>query len=102
MDKKITQPHWVGKTIAKAWLDDNFRQNLISRPLDTLKEEGVEFPAGTQVKVLENSDKLIHFVIPAKPVGELSDEALTSGRGEPLGDPVYPDCYDQCMYCGSS
>jgi hypothetical protein len=100
-DKKVAQPQWVAKTIAKAWLDGSFKERLIADPLATLKLEGVTFPSGTQVKIVENSDKLIYFVIPAKPAGELSDESLTSGTSEALGDPVYPDCYNQCMYCGS-
>jgi Nitrile hydratase, alpha chain len=102
VEKKTNQPKWVSKIIAKSWLDDDFKNRLVADPVGTLKSEGVDFPAGVEVKVLENSDKLMHFIIPPKPIGELSDEKLISGTGMEAGnDPVYPDCYDQCMYCGS-
>ena len=37
--------------------------------------EGVEFPAGLSIRALENTDKVFHLVIPAKPT-DLSDEDL--------------------------
>ena len=101
--KKSIQPQWVGKIIAKSWVDDKFKKRLMSDPLAALKAEGIDFPSGIQVKVLENTNKMLHLVIPTKPIGDLSDESLVSGTGAEAGnDPVYPDCYDQCMYCGSS
>lgn len=75
--------------IAKCWADEHFKQQLISNPVATLKQEGIEVPAGASVTVLEDTDTLMNFVIPAKP-DELSDEQLESttggGRGIP---PIY-------------
>jgi hypothetical protein len=36
----------VTKIIAKAWMDEGFKARLLSDPMATLKEEGVEIPPG--------------------------------------------------------
>ena len=38
-------------------------------------------PAGATVKVVENTGTHLHFVLPPKPVGQLSDEALDEVAG---------------------
>jgi hypothetical protein len=61
-------------------------------PAATLKAEGVELPAGLSYVAHENTDKVVHLVIPAKPT-ELSDEDLgdvVAGHGVLLGD-LYPN-----------
>jgi len=65
----------MGQIIAKCWADEGFKRKLLADPAPTLKAEGVELPAGLSVKALENSDKVFHLVIPAKPT-ELSDKDL--------------------------
>ena len=42
---------------------------------------GMAFPAGATVKVVENTGTHLHFVLPPKPVGQLSDEALDEVAG---------------------
>jgi hypothetical protein len=32
--------------IAKAWMDEGFKKRLLDNPAATLKEQGVEIPAG--------------------------------------------------------
>ena len=49
-------------------------------PAATLKAEGAVLPAGLSIKVLENTDKVFHLVIPAKPA-EMSDEDLDKVAG---------------------
>ena len=41
-----------------------------------LKSAGVDMPAGVTVKVVENTDKHVHLVLPPKPTGDISDESL--------------------------
>jgi Nitrile hydratase, alpha chain len=65
-----------GKVIAKAWRDPAFKAKLLADPHATLTAAGVALPAGLTVRVVENTDKEFHFVLPPKPTGELSDEAL--------------------------
>jgi len=66
----------MSRLIAKCWADDGFKQKLLADPAATLTAEGVEFPPGLSIKVVENNDKECHLVIPAKPT-DLSDEDLT-------------------------
>ena len=74
----------LGQIIAKYWADEGFKQKLVTNPVATLKAEGVDVPSGVSVKVLENSDKVFHLVIPPKPT-DLSDEDLDKVAGGRLG-----------------
>jgi hypothetical protein len=66
------------KIIAKAWMDKGFKERLLADPLTELKEEGFEISLGVQVRILEDTDKVVHLVLPRKPSSrELSDEELT-------------------------
>ena len=70
----------MNQLIAKCWSDERFKQKLLSDPVATLKAEGVALPDGLSVKALENTDKVFHLVIPAKPT-ELSDDDLDRVAG---------------------
>jgi len=77
----------MGSVIAKCWSDDGFKKKLLADPAATLKAEGINFEmqAGMTLKAVENTDKVYHFVIPAKPT-ELSEEQLDMVAG---GDFTY-------------
>jgi hypothetical protein len=67
----------VTKIIAKAWMDEGFKARLLSDPMATLKEEGVEIPPGVEVRIAVDTDKIRHLLLPMKPAGEeLSDAQL--------------------------
>ena len=70
----------MSQLIAKCWADEGFKRKLLADPAATLKAEGVELPAGLSIKALENTDKVFHLVIPAKPT-DLSDEDLDKVAG---------------------
>jgi hypothetical protein len=60
---------------------------LLADPAATLKAEGVniEMPAGVTLKFVEDTDKLRHMVLPAKPAdSELSEEELDAVAGGTL------------------
>jgi hypothetical protein len=65
----------IQQLIARCWADDSFKQKLLNDPVATLTAEGVAPPAGITVKIVEDTDKNVHLVIPAKP-SELSDSDL--------------------------
>src|SRR5688572_22386511 len=65
-DKKMSQ------IIAKCWADEGFKKKLLADATGTLKAEGEELPAGLSYKAVENTDKVVHLVIPFKPT-ELSE-----------------------------
>jgi hypothetical protein len=68
--------------IAKAWMDEDFKQRLLTDPAAVLKEGGFELPAGMEVRMVENTDKVLHLVLPAKPASEeLSDEQMEKVAG---------------------
>jgi hypothetical protein len=74
----------MSQLIAKCWADESFKQKLLFNPAATLKAEGVELPvdvpADATIKAVENTDKVYHLVIPAKPTG-LSVEDLNRVAG---------------------
>ena len=66
--------------IAKCWADEAFKQRLLADPAGTLKQEGVEIPAGFSIKVVENTSTCVYWVIPAKPA-DVSDAELSVAGG---------------------
>ncbi len=71
------------KAIARAWTDAGYKAKLLSDPHAALAEVGVEVPAGTTVKVMENTADTQHLVLPVSPAaaGELSSEELEKVAG---------------------
>jgi Nitrile hydratase, alpha chain len=82
----------ISQLIAKCWADEGFKQKVLADPAATLRAEGAELPAGLSYVAHENTEKVVHLVIPAKPT-DLSDEDLgdvVAGHGVLLGD-LYPN-----------
>ena len=84
----------INAIVAKCWADESFKQKLLADSATALKEEGIEIPAGYTVNVLENSSKVINFVLPPNPNAELSDtelESVAGGKGGIFpGLPLFP------------
>jgi hypothetical protein len=57
----------IQKVIAKAWLDDEYKRKLISNPMETLNEEGLEAPRGVEIRVVESTEKVVYLVLPPRP-----------------------------------
>jgi hypothetical protein len=70
----------ISQLIARCWADEGFKQNVLADPAATLRAEGLELLAGVSYVVHENTEKVAHLVIPAKPT-ELSDEDLNHVAG---------------------
>lgn len=70
----------LAQLIAKAWADENFKKKLLSDPAAVLKAEGVELPAGMEVRAVEDTQTMHHLVIPTKPT-ELSEDDLEKVAG---------------------
>jgi len=73
--------------VARAWCDDGVMKRLKSDPRAVFAEHSLDVPADTQVKVLEGSevrvledaDRVRHFFFPATPPDGLEDEDLIGG-----------------------
>jgi len=71
-----------GQLVAKAWTDDQLRSRLLSDPSAVLQENGFPIPPGVQIKVIENTDKMVYLPLPARPSKEeLSEEDLAQVAG---------------------
>ena len=68
----------AAKIVSRAWSDPEFKARLLSDPAAVFELEGILIPDGVEVRAVEDSTDLRHFVLPAAPadVGELTDEAL--------------------------
>jgi hypothetical protein len=65
------------KVVARAWSDPAFKAQLLADPDAALAAAGAPVPPGVAVKVVENTDQLVHLVLPERPADtELSQEAL--------------------------
>ena len=50
--------------VAKYYGDPDYKAKLDADPTGVLRAEGFEFPEGVKVKLLFNTDKLMHVVLP--------------------------------------
>jgi hypothetical protein len=59
----------------------------MSDPKAVLKEHGLEFPDGIDVKVVENAADCVHITLPAAPAGSMgrSDDELSNAAGRTTG-----------------
>ena len=69
------------RVIAKAWADEDFKAALMADPRAALKSQGIEFPDDVVLNVLENSEKVINFVLPKMPDMDLVGESLDQSGG---------------------
>ena len=77
------------QVIARAWADDDFKTRLLADPVHTLEAAGANLPAGLEIKAMENTDRVFHLVLPAKPthLSDLDLERIAAG-GEFGFDPA--------------
>lgn len=83
----------IGKLIARAWVDEDFKRSLIADPQRWLKAEGVYFPERYRIEIYEDpsaepgdwhsvgrgSAAIHRFPIPLRPLDhDLSAESLES------------------------
>ena len=92
----VVLPSSVKEAVRKSCLDRNFKDRLLEQPTDTLRTEGFDIPPGVEVEVLEDSDELLHLVLPFNGMSsgvELSDAKLASvvggGRKIPTSKSMY-------------
>jgi hypothetical protein len=57
----------ISRIIAKAWVDDQFKRDLLANPKDVLKSEGIDIEDDIEIAVFENTAKKKHYVLPENP-----------------------------------
>jgi len=68
--------------VARAWANPALKAKLAADPAAVLKENGLTPPTRVQLMVVENTDKVVHLVLPVKPAAqELSEEELEQVAG---------------------
>jgi hypothetical protein len=60
-----------GQLVQRATEDPALRQRLLQAPKQVLAEAGVTLPEGLEIEIVENTDKVIHLVLP--PLMEASE-----------------------------
>jgi hypothetical protein len=78
IDQSQTQPFLkqYQQLVARTWDDPAFKARLLAEPTRTLAEQGIQFPPGVEVRMVENTDRVLHLTLPPAPAEELSDEQL--------------------------
>jgi len=89
MDREEFQKVY-GKVVAKAWADEDFKAKLLADPMTALKENGLAIPEDVELRVVENTDKIVYLILPPEQAGQLSEEyenfaRVVYGRGWLLG-----------------
>ena len=78
----------VGRIVARAWSDQDFRQGLLGDTRSALMELGFAMPDGKSVTTVENSRTMTYLVIPSLRYTETkSAYADIKSYGETYGDP---------------
>jgi hypothetical protein len=70
----------IGKVIAQAWRQEDFKERLLASPAKVLREAGLELPKGARIKVIRDTRTLKHIVLPVKPSGMDQDDEEEGGH----------------------
>lgn len=73
------------KIVARSWSEPAFKARFAADPRSVLVEHGLSVPEGLEIKVVENSDQVVHLTLPARPSGDLSDDQLNEIAGGIVG-----------------
>lgn len=72
--------------VDRASADPAFKQRLLASPNAELQAQGIQVPAGKELKVIDLADNQICFILPPNPAeGQLTDEQLAAVSGGSLG-----------------
>jgi hypothetical protein len=88
-----TLKNW-SQLVAQVWADEKLKRRLIDNPAAVLQEHGIDVPAGVEIRVVENTDKVSYLMLPPKPAGGVSE--LTPGQ---LSSVAGGFCSFGCLAC---
>jgi hypothetical protein len=76
MIQMTTEDRLWHQVVARAWADEAFKRRLLSDPAAVLAEHGIDVPEEVAIRVVEDTPRMRHFILPPSPAGELADEEL--------------------------
>lgn len=79
--KQMTRKELEEQLIKKAQADKDFKKALVDNPKEALGQLGVQVPEEVEVKVVEESAKVVYLVLPEVNLDELTDEQLGEVAG---------------------
>jgi Nitrile hydratase, alpha chain len=91
-----TWKRWSQLT-AQVWTDEKLKQRLIATPAAVLQEHGLAIPAGMDVRVVENTDKVFYLTLPAKPAGGVTELTSSELAGAVGGVSCSGVCTQTCI-----
>jgi len=75
--QRLLSEAFMERLIKKSWESSDFRRKLVSSPKEAMEEEfGLVFPSDVTVHVHEETDRIIHLVLPDRP--ETGQEASSA------------------------
>lgn len=77
------QRNALARLFVACWNDAELKARFAADPKAVMKAFDLKVPDGIEVKVVENTDRLVHITLPAPPKasGELSDDDLEDASG---------------------
>jgi hypothetical protein len=66
------QKKW-SQLVKRAWVDETLKQRLLNNPTTLFQENGIEIPAGVEVRVVEDKDAITCLIQPQKPAGDVTE-----------------------------
>ena len=76
------QRNAMAELFAACWKDEALKARFMSDPKAVLAERGIDVPDNMNVKVVENSDTIVHITMPMPTdAPQLSDEELSQAAG---------------------
>ncbi len=87
------QKKWA-QLVARAWMDESFKQELLSDPKQVFKDNGMTFEKDCDFRIVEAKRDEFCFILPAKPEGNLSETELKNiaAAGGTICSSSGPDC----------
>ncbi|MFT6282708.1 MAG: hypothetical protein ACJA0U_002846 [Salibacteraceae bacterium] len=49
------------------WMSREFRKEIVANPKEVLISNGIDVSSKEKVQIVENTDEVVHFIIPEKP-----------------------------------
>jgi len=78
--QRFHEKQW-SQIVARAWADAEFKARLLANPKVVLREFGLEVSPEARINVVEDSESVRHYILPASPCGDLSEEELSPSMG---------------------